>query len=190
MAIHKLKREVWNRCFLFTPPSPTLLTPWFWTSSLQNYKKPSCFLKTTPKQQGEGNGNPLQYSCLENTRDRGAWWAAVYGVAQSQTRLKRLSSSNSQNNRYELCNIRKILLSHASFYKFRKTNFILKWVTENEGSKIPNKVIKRENTEQNGISLLHVRLSWKEAWAASSANSWYLDASTPSTLPSITCTHF
>ena len=37
---------------------------------------------------GEGNGNPLQYSCLENPRDRGAWWAAVYGVAQSQTRLK------------------------------------------------------------------------------------------------------
>ena len=43
----------------------------------------------------EGNGNPLQCSCLENPRDRGAWWAAVYGVAQSQTRLKRLSSSNS-----------------------------------------------------------------------------------------------
>ena len=42
---------------------------------------------------GEGNGNPLQCSCLENPRDRGAWWAAVYGVAQSRTRLKRLSSS-------------------------------------------------------------------------------------------------
>ena len=40
----------------------------------------------------EGNGNPFQYSCLENPRDRGAWWAAVYGVAQSWTRLKRLSS--------------------------------------------------------------------------------------------------
>ena len=37
---------------------------------------------------GEGIGNPLQYSCLENPRDRGAWWAAVYEVAQSQTRLK------------------------------------------------------------------------------------------------------
>ena len=37
---------------------------------------------------GEGNGNPLQYSCLENPRDGGAWWAAVYGVTQSQTRLK------------------------------------------------------------------------------------------------------
>ena len=41
---------------------------------------------------GEGNGNPLQCSCLENPRDSGAWWAAVYGVAQSQTQLKRLSS--------------------------------------------------------------------------------------------------
>ena len=46
---------------------------------------------------GEGNGNPLQYSCLENPRDGGAWWAAVYGVAQSQTRLKRLSSSSSMH---------------------------------------------------------------------------------------------
>ena len=42
---------------------------------------------------GEGNGNPLQCSCLENPRDWGAWWAAIYGVAQSWTRLKRLSSS-------------------------------------------------------------------------------------------------
>ena len=41
---------------------------------------------------GEGNGSPLQCSCLENPRDGGAWWAAVYGVAQSRTRLKRLSS--------------------------------------------------------------------------------------------------
>ena len=44
---------------------------------------------------GEGNGNPLQCSCLETSRDRGAWWAAVYGVAQSRTRLKGLSSSSS-----------------------------------------------------------------------------------------------
>ena len=46
---------------------------------------------------GEGNGNPLQYSCLENFRDGGAWWAAVYRVAQSRTRLKRLSSSSSSS---------------------------------------------------------------------------------------------
>ena len=44
---------------------------------------------------GEGNGNPLQCSCLENPRDGGAWWAAIYGIAQSQTQLKRLSSSSS-----------------------------------------------------------------------------------------------
>ena len=44
---------------------------------------------------GEGNGNPLRCSCLGNPRDRGAWWAAVYGVTQSRTRLKRLSSSSS-----------------------------------------------------------------------------------------------
>ena len=43
---------------------------------------------------GEGNVNPLQCSCLENPRDGGAWWAAVYGVAQSRTRLKWLSSSS------------------------------------------------------------------------------------------------
>ena len=43
---------------------------------------------------GEGNGNPLQCSCLESPRDGGTWWAAVSGVAQSRTRLKRLSSSS------------------------------------------------------------------------------------------------
>ena len=43
---------------------------------------------------GEGNGNPLQYSCLENPRDGGAWWADIYGVTQVQTRLMRLSSSH------------------------------------------------------------------------------------------------
>ena len=44
---------------------------------------------------GEGNGNPFQCSCLENPRVWGAWWAAIYGVAQSRTRLERLSSSSS-----------------------------------------------------------------------------------------------
>ena len=43
---------------------------------------------------GEGNGNPLQCSCLENPRDRGAWRAAIYGVAQSRTRRKQISSSS------------------------------------------------------------------------------------------------
>ena len=46
-----------------------------------------------------GNGNPLQCSCLENPRDGGAWWAAVCGVAQSRTRLKRLSNSSSSTKK-------------------------------------------------------------------------------------------
>ena len=46
----------------------------------------ACCSWSTPV--GEGNGNPLQYSCLENPRDGGAWWAAIYGVTQSWTRLK------------------------------------------------------------------------------------------------------
>ena len=46
---------------------------------------------------GEGNGTQLQFSCLENPRDGGAWWTAIYGVAQSRTRLKRLSSSSSSS---------------------------------------------------------------------------------------------
>ena len=49
----------------------------------------------------EGNGNPLQYSCLENPRDRGAWWAAVYGVAQSRTRLKWLSSRSRSREKWK-----------------------------------------------------------------------------------------
>ena len=48
---------------------------------------------------GEGNGNPLQCSCLENPRDGGAWWAAIYGVAQSQTQLTQLRSSSSSRQR-------------------------------------------------------------------------------------------
>ena len=46
---------------------------------------------------GEGKGNPLQCSCLENPREWGAWWAAIYGVSQSRTWLKRLSSSSGSN---------------------------------------------------------------------------------------------
>ena len=47
---------------------------------------------------GEGKGNPLQCSCLENPRDGGAWWAAISGVAQSRTRMKQLSSSSSKSS--------------------------------------------------------------------------------------------
>ena len=58
---------------------------------------------------GEGNGNPLQCSCLENPRGGGASWAAVYGVTQSRTRLKRLSSSSSSPSTTELQTARRTL---------------------------------------------------------------------------------
>ena len=56
---------------------------------------PNTIIIPPPLCNGEGNGNPFQCSCLENHRDRGAWWAAIYGVTQSWTPLKRLSSSSS-----------------------------------------------------------------------------------------------
>ena len=65
---------------------------------------------------GEGNGSPLQCSCLENPRDRGAWWAAVYGVTQSRTRLKWLSSSSRSHTIQMLCKVKvNSLLVHPRF---------------------------------------------------------------------------
>ena len=96
---------------IYTPClSPYRVTiSWLWlhwkpweVTSLQNSLLPlsGCsFLSLSHQERvGEGNGTPLQYSCLENTMDGGAWKAAVHGVAQSWTRLKWLSSSSSDNN--------------------------------------------------------------------------------------------
>ena len=63
---------------------------------------------------GEGNGNPLQCSCLENPRDGGAWWAAIYGVAQSRTLLKQLSSSSSSMSQWGKWKQWETLFSWAS----------------------------------------------------------------------------
>ena len=52
----------------------------------------ACMIPGLGRFPGGGHGNPLQYSCLENPMDRGAWWATVHRVAKSQTRLKRLST--------------------------------------------------------------------------------------------------
>ena len=68
------------------------------------------YLRSRSISNGEGNGNPLQYSCLENPMDWGAWWAAVYGVAKSRTRLKQLSSSS--------CSISKNLTGYSLFPVF------------------------------------------------------------------------
>ena len=69
---------------------------------------------------GEGNGNPLQCSCLENPRDGGASWAAVYGVTQSQTRLKQLSSSSNSSSR----NTSTQNTPFYFFYSFQTIQFI------------------------------------------------------------------
>ena len=74
---------------------------------------------------GEENGNPLQCSCLENPRDGGAWWAAVYGVAQSRTRLKCLSSSSSSilYNR----NQHSVVLGQL-YFQYRSTHRKRDWI--------------------------------------------------------------
>ena len=74
---------------------------------------------------GEGNGNPLQCSCLENPRDGGAWWAAVSGVTQSRTRLKWLSSSSSRwhSGKESTCKCRKCGFNPCS----RNTPWRNKW---------------------------------------------------------------
>ena len=66
---------------------------------------------------GEGNGNPLQGSCLENARDGGVWWAVVYGVAQSRTRLKRLSSISS-SSRYEISRLQGCNVQHRKYSQY------------------------------------------------------------------------
>ena len=75
---------------------------------------------------GEGNGHPLQCSCLENPRDGGPWWTTVYGVTQSWTRLKRLSSSSSSDvvspRKYDKGG--KSIYKHLySFFKSMRKNF-------------------------------------------------------------------
>ena len=73
---------------------------------------------------GEGNGKPLQCSCLENPRDRGAWWAAVHWVSQSRTRLKRLSSSSSKV--FEDRNLRNETESSSQVHYFKCCCFVAK----------------------------------------------------------------
>ena len=79
---------------------------------------------------GEGNGNPLQCSCLENPRDRGAWWASVYGVAQSRTRLKRLSSSSSKHQWWLRINLRYPLKANLLKDSFTFTMFVQWYLTD------------------------------------------------------------
>ena len=100
---------------------------------------------------GEGNGNPLQCSCLENPRDGGAWWAAIYGVAQSRTRLKQLSSSSEQ---YELGLSNTITTSDSGGDRTQRV-----WE-----EKQTNKVEMNEgtNTEDSFLTEPEPEQSWKK----------------------------
>ena len=104
----KLNFSLVTNCILPPPSAPSLppagpaLVPTGPRSPVTNEEVemteehlPSWSSKDFTHESREDNGTPLQYSCLENPRDRGAWWAAVCGVAQSRTQLKRLSSSSS-----------------------------------------------------------------------------------------------
>ena len=81
---------------------------------------------------GEGNGNPLQCSCLENSRDGGAWWAAIYGVAQSRTRLKRPSSSSSSSS---MVDVNKIFFQGFFLWSHQSTTADLMTLVDQQGYK-------------------------------------------------------
>ena len=98
--LHILKTNLWLLKKAMAPHSSTLAWKIPWTEEpgrLQSMSDTTEWLHFHFSLSciGEGNGNPLQYSCLENPRDGGAWWAPVYGVAESRTRLKWLSSNSS-----------------------------------------------------------------------------------------------
>ena len=100
-----LRRRQWHPTPVFLPGgshgwrSLVGCSPWVRTELAKTERLHFHFSLTCV---GEGNGNPLQCSCLENPSDRRAWWAAVYGVAQSWTRLKQLSSSSSIHSKERL----------------------------------------------------------------------------------------
>ena len=84
---------------------------------------------------GEGNGNPLQYSCLENPRDRGAWWAAVYGVTESQTRLKWQQQQKQHCIRSELSCCPTVCKQVPYEFNWKFSSYrCLDWVSSNDQS--------------------------------------------------------
>ena len=87
---------------------------------------------------GEGNGSPLQCSCLENPRDRGACWAAIYGVAQSRTQLTQLSSSSSSRVLTHVSLILKAFLPLGlRNYKCHSKNRVLQFFKPNRPCPLP-----------------------------------------------------
>ena len=104
---------------------------------------------------GKGNGNPLQCSCLENPRDGGAWWAAVYGVAQSRTRLKRLSSSSKTVPNYYVL---------KTFYYFHYLHFVIVHF-QNSYYFLPRMVLIFVYSLQSGVLLLILISFFSFSWS-------------------------
>ena len=113
---------------------------------------------------GEGNGNPFQCSCLEKPRDRGVWWAAVCGVAQSRTQLKRLSSS-SKTTAYGDCSLeikRYLLLG-------RKAMTNLDSILKSRDITLPTKVCLVK------AMVFPVVMYGRESWTIKKAECWRID---------------
>ena len=109
---------------------------------------------------GEGNGNPLQCSCLENPRDGRAWWAAVYGVAQSRTRLKRLSSNMAESLCYSPETI-TVLFDNWQ----RQNKMLKKLITSNKTCNILSEYSQTQFNQESTQSKLKWRDKLKNNWS-------------------------
>ena len=104
---------------------------------------------------GEGNGNPLQCSCLENPRDGGAWWATVNGVAQSRTRLKQLSSSSSSITLIE-SNCSEIWKNTECWILLSFDQCVLSFKTKCEEAKLSSAGCIVSLGQENDIWIMHL----------------------------------
>ena len=109
---------------------------------------------------GEGNGNPLQCSCLENPRDGRAWWAAVYGVAQSRTRLKWLSSNMAESLCYSPETI-TVLFDNWQ----RQNKMLKKLITSNKTCNILSEYSQTQFNQESTQSKLKWRDKLKNNWS-------------------------
>ena len=110
---HESHLETYWKCKSSGPPHPQtylIRNPW---RGWQAGKRVICVLTAFQGPLGEGNGTPLQYSCLENPMDGGAWWAAVYGVAQSWTRLSDFTFT------FDFHALEKEMATHSSVLAWR-----------------------------------------------------------------------
>ena len=113
---------------------------------------------------GEGNGNPLQYSCGENPRDGGAWWAAVYGVAQSRTQLKRLGSSRLPLD-CKLCEGRtNVLIILSPYAGFPSGSAVKNLPAKQEPQETRARSLGQEDPLQKGTATHSNILAWKTPW--------------------------